>query len=181
MCHCCLFANELHRKGFGTLIGAMAKIKSPSTRIDVVGRVSSGDYRRKIEDLGLTENVHWHGSTNDVFPYYAAADLLSPSPPCTSPSDWSSLRHSQVGFPSSRHGSLDASSAVDSGPSGRLLTDPTDIDELAACLAEGLDPVLRRRWESEAPGAAEPFAWPTIFREVEAVLRQAQLMSKTGR
>ena len=37
-------ANELHRKGFGTLIEALAVADVPEARVDVVGQVSPGDY-----------------------------------------------------------------------------------------------------------------------------------------
>ena len=62
-------ANELHRKGFTTLLEALAEANLPGARVDVVGRVSSGDYDGKIARLGLSKTVHWHGSTSDVFPY----------------------------------------------------------------------------------------------------------------
>ena len=69
-------ANELHRKGFGTLIEAFARADLAQARIDVVGRVSPRDYQPRINRLRLAGRVHWHGSTSDVFPYYAAADAL---------------------------------------------------------------------------------------------------------
>ena len=167
-------ANELHRKGFGALLTALEKVKSPSTRIDVVGEVSSGDYRAKVKDLGLSRNVHWHGSTNDVFPYYAAADLLV-LPTLYEPFGLVIIEALACGLPVITSRLAGASSAVERGQSGRLLVDPTDVDELAAYLAEGLDPAIRRRWEVGAPAAAEPFAWPTIFSEVDAILQQAHL------
>jgi UDP-glucose:(heptosyl)LPS alpha-1,3-glucosyltransferase len=173
-------ANELHRKGFGSLIAALAKVKSPSTRVDVVGRVSSGDYRSKIERLGLTRNIHWHGSTNDVFPYYAAADILV-LPTLYEPFGLVIIEALASGLPVVTSRLAGASSAVESGQCGRLLADPTDVEELATYLAEGLDPAVRRGWEVGAAAAAKPFAWPTIFSEIEAILQQAHLDGQTGR
>jgi UDP-glucose:(heptosyl)LPS alpha-1,3-glucosyltransferase len=173
-------ANELHRKGFGSLIEALAKIRSPSTRIDVVGRVSSGDYRGKIDELGLTRNIHWHGSTNDVFPFYAAADLLV-LPTRYEPFGLVIIEALASGLPVITSRLAGASSAVESGRSGRLLADPTDVDQLAAYMAEGLDPAIRESWGAGAAAATKPYAWPTVFTEVEAILRQAQPTGQRGR
>jgi len=54
------------------------------------------------------------------------------------------------------------------------LTDPTDVHELAAYLVEGSSPAIRGQWAAGASTAVQPFAWPTIFAEVEMVLRQSQ-------
>jgi UDP-glucose:(heptosyl)LPS alpha-1,3-glucosyltransferase len=172
-------ANELHRKGFGTLIEALVKADLQGARVDVVGRVSPGDYRSKIHRLGLSGRIHWHGSTDDIFRYYAAADLLV-LPTLYEPFGLVIVEALASGLPVITSRLAGASSAVESGQSGRLLTDPTDVEELAAYLAEGLDPAIRSGWEVGAAAAAEPFAWPTIFSEVEAILRQAHLAGQAG-
>jgi UDP-glucose:(heptosyl)LPS alpha-1,3-glucosyltransferase len=166
-------ANELHRKGFGTLIEALAQANLPEARVDVVGRVSPGDYEGRISKLGLTGRIHWHGSTRDVFPYYAAADLFV-LPTLYEPFGIVIVEALASGLPVITSRLAGASSAVESGGSGRLLTDPTDVHELAAYLVEGSSPAIREQWGAGAATAAQPFAWPTIFAEVEMVLRQSQ-------
>jgi UDP-glucose:(heptosyl)LPS alpha-1,3-glucosyltransferase len=166
-------ANELHRKGFGTLVEALARVKLPGTRVDVVGRVSSGDYEGRMAKLGVTESVHWHESTSDVFPYYAAADLLV-LPTQYEPFGMVIVEALASGLPVITSRLAGASSAVETSRGGRLLRDPTDVAELAGYLAEASDPIVRDQWSADAPDAVQSFAWPTIFAEVENVLLQAR-------
>ena len=165
-------ANELHRKGFTTLVEALAEADLAGARVDVVGRVSPGDYETRIAKLGLSDRVHWHGSTNDVFPYYAAADLLV-LPTRYEPFGMVIVEALASGLPVITSRLAGASSAVAANGSGKLLSDPTCIAELAGYLTEGFDPLVRERWSLGASSAAQPFAWPTIFAEVEMALRHA--------
>jgi glycosyltransferase involved in cell wall biosynthesis len=165
-------ANELHRKGFGTLIEALSKFDEPEARIDVVGLVSPRDYQGQIERLGLKDRVHWHGSTSEVFPYYAAADILV-LPTQYEPFGIVIVEALACGLPVITSRLAGASPAVESGGAGRLLDDPTDVAELAGYLNEAADPAIRARWASGAVAAAEPYAWPRIFAQVEKVLEEA--------
>jgi UDP-glucose:(heptosyl)LPS alpha-1,3-glucosyltransferase len=167
-------ANELHRKGFGTLIEALAGIDWPEARIDVVGRVSPGDYQGRIERLGLGGRVRWHGSTSEVSPFYAAADVLV-LPTQYEPFGIVIVEALASGLPVITSRLAGASVAVEPGVNGQLLADPVDVAELAGYLVEATDPVVRERWAAGAPEAPTPFAWPRIFAEVEDVLRAAAL------
>jgi UDP-glucose:(heptosyl)LPS alpha-1,3-glucosyltransferase len=176
---CLLFvANELHRKGFGTLIAALAKTNGRSFHLNVVGKVSTGDYQGQIERLGLQDRIHWHGSTNDVFPFYAAADALV-LPTQYEPFGIVIVEALACGLPVITSRLAGASPAVEKGEAGRLLDDPTDVAELAGYLNEAADPAIRDQWASGAVAAAEPYAWPRIFAEVEKVLEEA-LRAKNG-
>lgn len=164
-------ANELHRKGFGTLIDALACINMPTANLHVVGRVSPGDYERRIDRLGLRDRIHWHGSTPDILPFYAAADVLV-LPTQYEPFGIVIVESLASGLPVITSRLAGASAAVDALRSGRLLNDPTDPEELANYLAEAADPAIRGRWAEHACEAAAPYAWPNILSRVEAVLDQ---------
>ncbi len=165
-------ANELHRKGFGTLIEAFAQADLPNCRIDVVGRVSKAGYETRIERLGLGDRIRWHGSTSDVFPFYAAADVLV-LPTQYEPFGIVIVEALASGLPVIASRLAGAASAISDGGTGRLLAEPTDVAELANCLREAADPAVRRAWSGRAPTGVEPFGWPRIFAEVDEVLCQA--------
>src|SRR5262249_42207883 len=69
-------ANELHRKGFGVLLEAVARLGDAPVMVDVVGRAPLDPYRARMSDLGLEERVHYRGTTSDIGLFHAAADLL---------------------------------------------------------------------------------------------------------
>jgi UDP-glucose:(heptosyl)LPS alpha-1,3-glucosyltransferase len=163
-------ANELHRKGFGALIEAFQQADIPAGRLDVVGRVAETNYRTRIERLGLSDRIRWHGSTNDVFRFYAAADVMV-LPTQYEPFGIVIVEALASGLPVITSRLAGASSAVADGDNGRLLSDPTDVAELAGCLREVADPAVRNTWAGRAAAGAEPFGWPRIFAEVEEVLR----------
>jgi UDP-glucose:(heptosyl)LPS alpha-1,3-glucosyltransferase len=165
-------ANELHRKGFGTLLSALARIDLPEARIDVVGRVSPVEYQSTIERLGLTNRIHWHGSTSEVFPFYAAADVLV-LPTQYEPFGIVIVEALASGLPVITSRLAGAAPAVETGRCGRVLSDPTDVSELAVFLREAADPAIRSDWAAQAAGAAEPYAWPRIFAGVEEILLEA--------
>lgn len=164
-------ANELHRKGFGPLIQAVARLGDPALRIDVVGRVSDADYRSQITKLGLVERIRWHGPTSDVAPFYSAADLFV-LPTQYEPFGIVIVEALAAGLPVITSRLAGASPAVTRGDAGILLDDPTDVGELAAAIRAGADPVLREKWSQGARSAASGYAWPQIFEQVETLLEE---------
>lgn len=153
-----LVANELHRKGFATLLEAVAILSETNVRVAVVGKKPIDSYLPQIARLGLTDRVQWYGPSDDVAQWYAAADLF------VMPSQYEAyplvvIEALASGLPvitTALAGSLDA---VRPGVNGLLLSDPQDPEELAGLLRRGLDPATRGAWRTAAPGSVARLEW----------------------
>ena len=56
-------ANELHRKGLGQTLEAMALNGDRRMSLHVVGKAELGPYQATIHRLGLDDRVRYHGPT----------------------------------------------------------------------------------------------------------------------
>ena len=72
-----LMANELHRKGFGPLVQAVAEVADPRLRVAVVGKADPRRTRRSCSGSGSATASGGTGPTDDAAAWYAAADLLT--------------------------------------------------------------------------------------------------------
>lgn len=163
-----LVANELHRKGFGVLLDAVARAADPRLRVDLVGSADPADYRSQVERLGLQERVHWHGPTSTVERTMAGGDLLV-LPTQYEPFGLVVVEALACGLPVITTRLAGASPAVVPG-TGLLQEDPLDADELAGLLIEALRPGRLEAWSSAAPEAARPYEWESVLERAEALL-----------
>jgi len=164
--------NELHRKGFATLLEAVALAGDTRVRIDVVGRVSPHDYRARIRSLGLTDRICWHGPSRDVQKFMAAADLLV-LPTQYEPFGLVIVEALAMGLPVITTRLAGAADAVREGVVGLLQENPTSAEELSALLARGLDDDVRNAWSQHAPGAAAPYEWNKVLdRAFPLIMRE---------
>ena len=166
-----LMANELHRKGFGPLIEAVACVADPRLRISVVGRAGLGPYLDDLERLGLSDRVAWHGPTSDAASWYAGADVLV-LPTQYEPFGLVIVEALATGLPVITTRLAGAASAVLPGVNGLLQTDPYDVHELAGLLREALDDRVRTRWAAAAPASVERFQQAIVFGQVAGHLRE---------
>jgi UDP-glucose:(heptosyl)LPS alpha-1,3-glucosyltransferase len=67
-------ANELERKGYRTVLGALALLGRPNIRLLVVGRPSRGTVLRLADRYGVRQQVVACGTSADVADFHAAAD-----------------------------------------------------------------------------------------------------------
>lgn len=162
-------ANELHRKGFGTLLRAWAKMARPPERLLAVGRFNPAGFSRQIQTLGLAGRVRFEGSANDVAEYYSAADLFA-LPTQYEPWGLVIVEALACGLPVLTSRLAGAAAAVQEGRTGLLLDDPADVDEVAGKLRRLLDaPAADAEFISRS---VEQYAWPRILGRFERVLQE---------
>jgi UDP-glucose:(heptosyl)LPS alpha-1,3-glucosyltransferase len=161
-------ANELHRKGFGQTLEAVARLHDRRVHIALVGRRPPTDYADVIQRLGLGEQVHYHGPTDDVGRWHAGADLLV-LPTQYEPFGIVIVEALASGLPVVTTRLAGAAEAVEHGVTGWLQDDPYDVDELTALLRAALDADLVEAGRHAALGA-QPYQWSQIFRRVERLV-----------
>lgn len=164
-----LMANELHRKGFGPLIEAVARVDDPRLRVSVVGRADLGPYSGELARLGLSERVKWHGPTADAAAWYAGADVLV-LPTQYEPFGLVIVEALATGLPVITTELAGAAVAVAPGANGLLQSDPYNADELAGLIRQALDTNTRTRWASAAPGSVDRFRQDVVFRQAASYL-----------
>lgn len=161
-------ANELHRKGFGETLQAVARLRDSRVRIVLVGSRAPKDYAQMIARLGLGDRVRWHGPTDDVGKWHAGADLLV-LPTQYEPFGLVIVEALASGVPVITTRLAGAASAITNGVNGLLQEDPFDVEELTELLRNAVGSDLEE-WGRSAVQAAEPFRWPVIFKRVDGLL-----------
>lgn len=165
-----LMANELHRKGFGPLVQAVAQLGDPRLRVAVVGRADLGPYAGELARLGLTDRVAWHGPTSDAAAWYAGADALV-LPTQYEPFGLVIVEALATGLPVLTTRLAGGSVAVQPGVNGLLQIDPYDVAELAGLLCQALNGGTRARWAAAAPGSVDHFRQSVVFGQVASHLQ----------
>lgn len=71
-------SNNWKRKGLATILQSLGKLNDSQVPFELVvlGRGNPRAYRRPIEKLGLGQQVHFVGHTDEIIDYYGAADLV---------------------------------------------------------------------------------------------------------
>ncbi|HVN51711.1 MAG TPA: glycosyltransferase family 4 protein, partial [Acidimicrobiales bacterium] len=164
-------ANELHRKGFDTLLDAAARVGDPRVRIELVGRADPSAYRDRIAQLHLTDRVHWNGPQLEVAPWYAGADLLV-LPTRYEPFGNVVVEALACGLPVITSTAAGAAVAVQPEVNGLLQQHPEDAAELATLLATALEPGRLAGWSRAAPATVARFEWHVVARQLLATIER---------
>jgi UDP-glucose:(heptosyl)LPS alpha-1,3-glucosyltransferase len=160
-------ANELERKGFDTLVRAIARLRDPDVQLLVVGRVSSVGYAGELDGLGLTQRVRFLGPSSDIGYFHAAADVFA-LPTRYEPWGLVIVEALASGLPVVTTRLAGAAAVVDEDRTGCLLDDPDDVEATAA----GLDRLLRGGAASPeaASASVSELAWPRVLERYERIL-----------
>lgn len=161
-------ANELHRKGFSVLLRALAKLRRPDVRVDVVGKADPGAMVAAAAKDGWVPQVHWHGRTPNIEQFYAAGDLLV-LPTHYEPFGLVIVEALATGLPVVTSRIAGASSFVIPA-AGRLQERSEDADELAELLHGCLDRSVLDAMSAAAPGSVRELEWPRLFDRIERLI-----------
>lgn len=165
-----LMANELHRKGFGTMLAAVALLDDPRVQVAVVGRADIDGYLPEVRRLGLSGRVRWFGPTSDAASWYAGADVLV-LPSQYEPFGLVIIEALATGLPVITTALAGAADAIVPGVNGLLQDEPFDVAELAQLLAVAGDDATRARWAAAAPATVTRFRQDVVFAELAELLR----------
>jgi UDP-glucose:(heptosyl)LPS alpha-1,3-glucosyltransferase len=161
-------ANELHRKGFGPLLGALSLSGEQRMAVHMVGKADIGPYRTMIHRLGLDGRVHVAGPSADVGWHLAAADLMV-LPTQYEPFGLVIIEALASGVPVITSRLAGASEAIDHGSTGLILEDPYDVEELAALLVQAAAADLES-WGRRAAASVDAYRRDRVMPRVESVI-----------
>jgi len=164
-------ANELERKGYGTILEAMRILGRSDVRLLVVGRANAVQAESEAAACGLQDQVIVCGPTSKVAQYHAAADLF------VLPTQYEAfclaiLEALGSGLPVITSTVPGARDAIQPGINGALIEDPKSAEELAAALEPLLDPARRAVISAQTPGTVGAYQWPRVLARYEELLRQ---------
>lgn len=161
-------ANELHRKGFSVLLRALAKLRRPDVRVDVVGKADPTAMVAAAAKDGWVPQVHWHGRTAAIEQFYAAGDLLA-LPTHYEPFGLVIVEALATGLPVVTSRIAGASSYV-TPAAGRLQERSEDVAELTELLDSCLDRSVLDAMSAAAPGAVRELEWPRLFDRIDRLV-----------
>lgn len=168
--HAILFvANELERKGYSTILRALAALGRKDLRLLVVGRPDKRAVLSMAEQHGVAEQVLACGSSSNVAEFHAAADLF------VLPTQYEAfclaiLEALGSGLPVVTSNVPGARDAIQAGVNGFLIEDPKSGDELAERLRIALEPANLQRMSGVAAGTVAAYQWPKVLERYESVL-----------
>jgi glycosyltransferase involved in cell wall biosynthesis len=154
-------ANELHRKGLGVLLEAVARLRDRRFRVDVVGRMPLDAFRSQIDALGLGTRVHHHGPVEDIGLAHAIADVL------VLPTQYEAFALTIVeamasGLPVITTSVPGAGDRISHGVSGWIQHDPIDPAELEVLLTLASEESVRARVGQSGAEAVRDLTWQAL-------------------
>jgi UDP-glucose:(heptosyl)LPS alpha-1,3-glucosyltransferase len=164
-----LAANELERKGYGTILAAMRQLGRHDLRLLVVGRPDPGQVKKLAADAGLAEQVIACGHTSDIAAFHAAADLFV-LPTQYEAFSLAILEALGSGLPVITTRVPGACDAIEAGVNGALIDDPNDGEELAAALEPLLNPDRREALAGRCAPSVRQYQWPLVLARYEQLL-----------
>lgn len=182
-----LFAGRITPlKGVAHLIRALPRVlESVDADLVLAGAPTDREYfqsvKRLVEELGLTDRVHFHGLLGEdalLDEFSRASVLVLPSLQENSPMVIQQAMAGGIPVVASRVGGV--AHVLEDGKTGWLV-EPEKPDELAGALVRVLgDPSFRHAAASRSRQLAERFRAGNVAEQTLAVYRSAQALQQTG-
>lgn len=161
-------AHNFRLKGLGTVLRAIARLRSRDVGLLVVGRGPIEQATRLAATLGIAERVRFAGWVGDVRAAYAAADAFV-QPTFYDPCSLTVLEAAASGLPvlTSRYNG--AAELFRHGESAWVLADSADDRAAAAAIDAWIDPTVRLRMGAAARKVAEAATHDRCFSRLFTV------------
>ncbi len=143
-----MIAQDYQRKGLAEAIGALACVEDRRLVLVVVGKQEPGSYRRLARRLGVEDRVIFSGPTTLPIDFYSAAGFFV-LPTRHDPCSLVVLEALAMGLPVISTIFNGACEIIEDGRHGCVLSDPSDIEALAAAMRQLLDPAVRQAMSRE--------------------------------
>ena len=163
-------------KGSRSLLHAVRRLKDRGQDLTLLmaGRIEY-DQQRLAAQLDIRDRVRFVGSTNRMVRLYSAADVTV-HPTFYDPASKVVIESLMMGVPAittTYNGASDHVIGSDHEPRGRVVENPTAIDDLAQAMAEMANPDERQRCAGATDGLAETLSMARHVDQLEAVLAAA--------
>ena len=168
-------SNNFRMKGLGFLIKALASLKKEgylSFKLLILGRDRKEPYLRLAKKLGISEEVIFGGSTNEIEKYYGAADLLA-HPTFYDACSLTVLEALASGLPVVTTSSNGASGMITQGEEGWVIGELKDGKELRRAIRYFFSEDLRNRAPDFGREKREVYSEKVNFDKVMRILEEA--------
>jgi len=168
-------SNNFRMKGLAQLIHALAKIKkegSSPLKCVILGRDRKNPYIRLVNQLGLSEDFVFAGSTDEPEKYYGAADLLV-HPTFYDACSLTVLEALGTGLPVVTTASNGASGVISQREEGWVVGAMKDGNELKEAIKYFLNDEIRRGASNRGRGTREIYSERINFDRMIEIFREA--------
>jgi UDP-glucose:(heptosyl)LPS alpha-1,3-glucosyltransferase len=168
-------SNNFRMKGLAQLIHTLAKIKkegSPPLKCLILGRDRKDPYIRLVNQLGLSKDFVFAGSTDEPEKYYGAADLLV-HPTFYDACSLTVLEALGTGLPVVTTASNGASGVISQREEGWVVGAMKDGNELKEAIKYFLNDEIRREASNRGRGAREIYSGRINFDRMIDIFREA--------
>jgi UDP-glucose:(heptosyl)LPS alpha-1,3-glucosyltransferase len=169
-----IVAHNFALKGVDWLIRAMGRLVQQQwpVKLAVVGRGATGRYSRLARQNGCGEQVRFIGPMDDSSPAYAAADVYV-QPTFYDPCSLVVLEALACGLPTITSRFNGAGELIRHGEQGFVIDDPTNVADLADCIARTLNDSVCERMGRAARELALQHTLDHNYRDLLAVFTEA--------